>query len=509
MVERLNNTIETQVSEGNTLVTQVNENKQVIQTTIQNVPQVQTVLQNGINVSSQINAPFVEVTSVNGMTGDVITEAEILDFEANKYYRKSTLVNHEGKLYWAKENFTSGSTFDSEDWYAIEAGDINWSDIIGKPTFATVATSGSFDDLSNKPNFATVATSGSYTDLINTPSPYSLPIASDSVLGGIKVGENLTIDENGILSASGGGQGGKIFYITDTMNTSSGSFPSLFRIFKDSAYTEEVELGEISGELELGTPLSVRVEQMNQSGMYLWGTIESGFSTSGMERFCIRMMGLTMGNPTDFLVVNSMSISATTFYYQASDITPINYIPTASTSTRGIVRIGDGLDITSAGLLSTKLQFVDGPSAEDIDWSLVINKIYPVGSIYISTTLDTVAKVQTAFGGTWVAWGSGRVPIGVDSSQTEFNSVEKTGGNKTHTHDLSNAYAELLIGNASEGIYYREKSVAQWTSNYKVNATGGSGTSVARSYGTVIGGSTDSGSNLQPYITCYMYKRTA
>lgn len=40
-------------------------------------------------------------------------------------------------------------------------------------------------------------------DLI--PGAYSLPIASDSVLGGIKVGENLSITEEGVLSASGGG----------------------------------------------------------------------------------------------------------------------------------------------------------------------------------------------------------------------------------------------------------------------------------------------------------------
>lgn len=347
MVERLNNTIETQVSEGNTLVTQVNENKQVIQTTIQNVPQIQTVLQNGINVSSQINAPFVEVTSVNGMTGDVITETEILDFEANKYYRKNTLINHEGKIYWAKENFTSGSTFDSNDWFIVEAGGINWSDINDKPTFATVATS------------------GSYTDLINTPSPYSLPIASSSVLGGIKVGDNLSIDENGILSASGGGQGGKVFYITDTLNTMEGNFPSLFRIFKDSTYTEEVEIGEINGELQLGTPLSVRVERSNESGAYLWGTIESGFYLDGIDRFCIKLMGQTMSSPMDFLVNNLISISATTYYYKANDITPINYIPTASSSTNGIVSIGNGLNITSAGVLSTKLQFTDKDTLDD------------------------------------------------------------------------------------------------------------------------------------------------
>lgn len=36
------------------------------------------------------------------------------------------------------------------------------------------------------------------------PTPYSLPTASDEVLGGVIVGSGLTIDENGILSSSGG-----------------------------------------------------------------------------------------------------------------------------------------------------------------------------------------------------------------------------------------------------------------------------------------------------------------
>ena len=49
--------------------------------------------------------------------------------------------------------------------------------------------------------FATVATSGSYNDLSNTPSPYSLPTASGSILGGIKIGTGLSIDGSGILSS--------------------------------------------------------------------------------------------------------------------------------------------------------------------------------------------------------------------------------------------------------------------------------------------------------------------
>ena len=40
-------------------------------------------------------------------------------------------------------------------------------------------------------------------------------------------------------------------------------------------------------------------------------------------------------------------------------------------------------------------------SQPNIQMQAIFNLIYPVGSLYFSTTLDTVAKVQNAFGGTW------------------------------------------------------------------------------------------------------------
>ena len=41
--------------------------------------------------------------------------------------------------------------------------------------------------------------------VISTHAPYSLPPAAAGTLGGVKVGNNLSIDENGVLSATGGG----------------------------------------------------------------------------------------------------------------------------------------------------------------------------------------------------------------------------------------------------------------------------------------------------------------
>ena len=156
---------------------------------------------------------------------------------------------------------------------------------------------------------------------------------------------------------------------------------------------------------------------------------------------------------------------------------------------------------------------------------------HPIGSVYITTNNDesTAAQVATKYGGTWVAWGSGKVPVGVDSAQTEFDTAEKTGGEKKHaltsaengphTHTGGNHYHGVEAGS-----YYAYASGT--VSNETVGSISGSGWKMPQvpesgtwtgSNKTGLGGvvaTTSSGSgtahnNLQPYITCYMWKRTA
>lgn len=67
-----------------------------------------------------------------------------------------------------------GTTAKSFQWYLNQAianatHTHDYADITGKPTLATVATSGSYVDLTNKPSLF----SGSYTDLTNKPSLFS------------------------------------------------------------------------------------------------------------------------------------------------------------------------------------------------------------------------------------------------------------------------------------------------------------------------------------------------
>lgn len=66
-------------------------------------------------------------------------------------------------------------------WYNGSSSTVTvaWTDISGKPTFATVATSGDYSDLINTPSLATVATTGDYGDLLNTPT---IPTVNDATL---------------------------------------------------------------------------------------------------------------------------------------------------------------------------------------------------------------------------------------------------------------------------------------------------------------------------------------
>ena len=67
-----------------------------------------------------------------------------------------------------------------------------------------------------------------------------------------------------------------------------------------------------------------------------------------------------------------------------------------------------------------------------------LDKTYPVGSIYITTVYSTSSQVSEALGGTWEAYSSGRTLVGVDSSDETFNTVGKEGGNSTTTLSTDN-----------------------------------------------------------------------
>lgn len=158
------------------------------------------------------------------------------------------------------------------------------------------------------------------------------------------------------------------------------------------------------------------------------------------------------------------------------------------------------------------------PDAININGKSFLDRTYPVGSIYMSVN-NTNPK--DLFGGTWVAWGAGRVPVGFSGGDGNFNSSEKTGGSKTinieHNHGLSNARAAVgradsstttisyTAGGNPHNVYF-DREFSYWGGIAGVSKHA---TDTSLIYGNTNNGGSTAASVLQPYITCYMWKRTA
>ncbi len=138
--------------------------------------------------------------------------------------------------------------------------------------------------------------------------------------------------------------------------------------------------------------------------------------------------------------------------------------------------------------------------------------LYPVGSIYTNATVSTNPATLLGFG-TWTAFGAGRVMVGFDSSNALFDTAEETGGSAdaitvSHTHTATSTdsghlhtqteYNQPGIGNSGGG-------------GARVTAvTANTGTGFASITTTIDStGSSGTNANYQPYITVYMWKRTA
>lgn len=150
----------------------------------------------------------------------------------------------------------------------------------------------------------------------------------------------------------------------------------------------------------------------------------------------------------------------------------------------------------STATLKTDLQAIEtdhNAHLADTTIHFLASTLYPVGSIYINASVSTNPGTLLGFG-TWAAYGAGRVIVGLDSGQTEFDTLDETGGAKTHTLTVPEmpAHTHTVPGNNVGG-----------SGNARIDAS--SSTTVTSS----SAGGGGAHNNLQPYIVAYMWKRTA
>jgi hypothetical protein len=176
----------------------------------------------------------------------------------------------------------------------------------------------------------------------------------------------------------------------------------------------------------------------------------------------------------------------------------------------------DGNKITTVGGALTIAP--GGVTLSECNSDELLLKLYPVGSVYINANVATNPSTLMGFG-TWTAFGAGRVPVGIDSSDTDFDTGEETGGAKTHTlleselpqhHHLAAVdgfVEETGDVTASNAISENATQSGSTFQSYRLRpATTSTFGTVGR---TSQVGSDSAHNNLQPYIVVYMWKRTA
>ena len=159
--------------------------------------------------------------------------------------------------------------------------------------------------------------------------------------------------------------------------------------------------------------------------------------------------------------------------------------------------------VSASGAITVKPQ---GITSTELAPSERWQNAYPVGSIYMNASDSNNPSILLGFG-TWAAFGAGRVPVGIDSSDTDFDTAEETGGAKTHTLTKQ----EIPPHTHS---YVKTDSTSN-ANGYDTNTTAKAVTGSTETGGGNIGENSDGTgnasphNNLQPYIVVHMWKRTA
>ncbi|MDR2074478.1 MAG: DUF859 family phage minor structural protein [Oscillospiraceae bacterium] len=261
-----------------------------------------------------------------------------------------------------------------------------------------------------------------------------------------------------------------------------------------------VSISSVNGKNSLQT-LQYRTKQTSSSTWSSWSSLTNGtavqasfdngfawnFQIQAQDKFAASTINyvLNKGMPIMFFDTNKISVGVNTLPANS------NSFETTNIDIKGVSTFeSSGYVDFNGNIYANAHLYLKSTAAND-----VLNLVYPVGAIYMSVSSTNPSSL---FGGSWSLWGSGRVPVCVNTSDSDFNTVEETGGAKTvtlttsqmpsHTHGLARAPA----GSGYKESYGYTTTATREQTTYSDSAGSGS-----------------SHTNLQPYITCYMWKRTA
>lgn len=206
-----------------------------------------------------------------------------------------------GPMYFCVSESASTFATKFKEFTAGSATSVPWSGVTGKPTFATVATSGSYNDLTNKPTIPSL--SGYATQNWVTSHGYltSIPAATASVLGGVKIGSNISVSSGTISLTSANVTSALGFTPAKTSDIPKIpiALPNPYALtINGTSYT-----GSSAVSISTSKPLSVR--------MLTSSTVNAGYSYScGTSKAISTLNGFSSTNP-DSVIISSVKLTFT------------------------------------------------------------------------------------------------------------------------------------------------------------------------------------------------------
>lgn len=255
-------------------------------------------------------------------------EGNASEIYATRFYQNEKLV--------ATEEWVTGKG------YLTSVPAQTWGSITGKPTFATVATSGSYNDLTNKPTIPSLsgyatqnwvtsqgyltsipaATSSTYGGIqigyttsgrnyavqlsngkayVYVPWTDNLPTATSSVLGGVKIGSNITVS-SGTISLSKANVTSALGYTpanTSDIPKIPAALPNPYALtINGTSYTG-------SSAVSVTTPKILSTTTLNSS------TVSAGYSYNNTgSRTISSLSGFSASNP-DSVIISTAKLTFT------------------------------------------------------------------------------------------------------------------------------------------------------------------------------------------------------
>lgn len=346
---------------------------------------------------------------------------------------------------YATEFYQDESLVATQSWvtgkgYLTSVPAQTWASITGKPTFAAVATSGSYNDLTNKPTI---------------PSAYTLPTASSTVLGGVKIGSGISIS-SGVISATYTSVGAAAASHTHTASQVTG----LATVATSGSYndlTNKPSIPSLSGYATQSWVTSQGyLTSIPAATSSAYGGIQIGYTTSGKNYAVQLSNGKAYVNVpwtdtnTTYSAGNNISISGTT-------INCTYTLPTASSSVLGGVKVGSNITVSSgtislsSGNVTSALGYTPAKSSDIPEIPVALPNPYALTINGTSYTGSSAVSINTARILSTSTLSSSTVSAGYSYNNTSSRTISSLSGFSSSNPDsviISTAKLTFTASNA-------------------------------------------------------------